>query len=442
MNMAWMKFFVPEVLRKMSGQGQNVVFNVIWLLGDKVLRLGVGLFVSVWVARYLGPEQFGVFNYALAFVALFSALATLGLDSIVVRALVRSPDAREEIIGTAFFLKLLGGGSVLFIAVSAVTVLRPQDSLSHWLVGIVAAGTIFQSFDVIDVWFQAQVKSKYVVYAKNSAFLAISIVKLALISLEAPLLAFAWAGFAEIIVGVSGLILAFNLQGHRVRAWSISSKRARDLLRDSWPLLLSDMVGMIYLRVDQVMLAQMLGDKDVGTYSVAVQLAEVWYFLPMIIYSSVLPSIIEARNVGDEFYYRRLQKIYNLMAFMGYAIAIPVSLCSGWIVEVLYGPSYAMAAPMLAGLVWAGLFVNLGVSRSLFLTSMNWTRLHFFTVLQGALLNVFLNMILIPVYGGMGAVISSICAYWFAAHGACFVLKPLHRTGFMLTKAIVYPKIW
>lgn len=164
---------IPSFIRiRLEGRTalQKILANTGWLFVDKILRMGVGLLVGVWVARYLGPEQFGLYNYALSFVALFSAFATLGLDGIVVRDIVRDPSYKNEILGTAFILKLLGGISTLILAVGAVSLLRPHDNLTRWLVGIIAAGTIFQAFDVIDFWFQSQVQSKYTVYAKNVAF--------------------------------------------------------------------------------------------------------------------------------------------------------------------------------------------------------------------------------------------------------------------------------
>jgi O-antigen/teichoic acid export membrane protein len=199
---------------------------------------------------------------------------------------------------------------------------------------------------------------------------------------------------------------------------------------------------MIYLRIDQVMLGEMVGSEEVGIYSAAVRLAEVWYFIPTAIYSSVYPSIVEARSISDELFYGRLQKLYNFMAFLAYAVAIPVTFMAGWAVELLFGHAYGRAGSMLAVLIWAGMFTNLGVARSTFLMSMNWTKVHFMTVFMGAIVNVLLNYILIPRYGGMGAVIASCVAYWVAAHGSCYLYKPLFRTGNMLTKAILYPKVW
>ena len=173
MNQSWTRLLPSFIRSRLEGRQtlQKIISNTGWLFADRALRMGVGLLVSVWVARYLGPTQFGQLNYVIAFVALFATFATLGLDGIVVREVVRNPAAEWEILGSAFMLKLCGGALTAVGAVVFISVLRPGDILSRWLVGIVAAGAVFQAFDVIDFWFQSQVLSKYVVLAKNGAFL-------------------------------------------------------------------------------------------------------------------------------------------------------------------------------------------------------------------------------------------------------------------------------
>jgi len=220
--------------------------------------------------------------------------------------------------------------------------------------------------------------------------------------MKAPLIAFAWAGLAEIAIGAAGAVIVYWLNGKHLRAWRANLEAAVSLLKDSWPLVFSSIVTMIYMRIDQIMLGQMVGDKEVGVYSVAVRLAEVWYFIPMAIYSSVLPAVVEAKSVSDELFYSHLQQLYNLMALIGYAVAIPMTLLAGWIVKILFGAAYAEAGPMLALLIWAGMFVNLGVARSAFLTTMNWTRIHLVTVFLGCIINVALNFLLIHLMAAWG----------------------------------------
>lgn len=444
MNQTWVKLLPGFLRRQVEGRAylQNVVGNTGWQFGDNLVRMAVGLVIGIWLARYLGPEQFGLFSYALALVALFAALGSLGLDDIMVRDIVRHPEDRHEILGTSLLLRLLGGTISLLAATGTIFLLRPDDGLSQGLVAIIAAGALFQSFHVIEFWFHSQVRAKYAVLAKNSAFLFCSLLKIGLILVAAPLIFFAWVALVEVMLGAAGLVIAYRVKSGSLRDWRVSLKKAKKLLHDSWPLMLAGMVVMVYLRIDQVMLGEMAGHQEVGIYSVAVRLAEVWYFIPTAIYWSVFPAIVEARAAGDELFYERLQKFYNLVALTAYAVAIPVALLAQWLVPLLFGADYARAGLMLAVLIWANIFSGLEMARSSFLTVMNWTRLYLLTVALGCVLNIVLNYWLIPLYGGMGAVIASLVAYWFAAHGSCFLFKPLFRTGRMLTRAMIYPRIW
>jgi O-antigen/teichoic acid export membrane protein len=234
----------------------------------------------------------------------------------------------------------------------------------------------------------------------------------------------------------------YRISGCHLGLWRSSAARAASLMKDSWPLIFSGIVTKIYMRIDQVMLREMVSPEEVGIYSASVRIAEVWYFIPMALSASVVPNIIQAKVESDELFFGKLQKFYNVMAFIGYVVAIPVCLLSQWLVELLFGAPYARAGLMLALLVWGGMFVNLGIARSAFLTTMNWTKVHFFTVFLGAVVNVLLNLLLIPHYGGMGAVIASCVAYWLAGHGSCYLYRPLFKTGNMLTRAIIYPRFW
>ena len=444
MNPSWLRL-LPAFLRKRIESRdylQNVLGNMGWLFADRIVRMGIGLLVGVWVARYLGPEQFGLLSYAYAFVALFSALSTMGLDSIVVREIVRDPSREEEVLGSTFLLKVIGGVSSLCLVIGCITFLRPPDPTTRLLVSIIAVGMVFQAFDTIDYWFQSQILSKYAVYAKNTAFLIASIGKVVLILSKGSVLSFAVVGIVESIIGSIGLVLAYKKTGHNIKNWRARRATAGSLFKDSWPLMLSGVMIMIYMRIDQVMLGMMVGSKEVGVYSVAVQLSEAWYFLPISIVSSVYPSIIEAKKTSDSLFIERLQKLYKLMSFTGYCIAIPVTFFGGYVLEILYGKEYLAAKPMLIALIWSILFTNLGVARSSFLATMNWNKLHFFTVLGGCFLNIIINILLIPLYGGFGAAVASCVSYWFAAHGACFLYRPLFKTGSMMTKALYNPRFW
>ena len=404
--------------------------------------MGVGLFVNIWITRYLGPEQYGLLSFAVAFVLLFSPLAQLGLDAVVVRNIIRNPSCRDETLGSAFVLKLIGGATAAALTLAALILLRPGDSTTLLLVAITVLGTLFQSLGVIDFWFQSQMKSRYSATARSFSVLATAALKVVLILGQAPLAAFAAAGIADIVLGSVGLIAAYRFCGQRMMAWQMTRAMARELLRDSWLLMCSDLVMLISVRLDKIMIGEMVGNRELGIYSVAALVAEGLAVIPAMASVAVFPSIVASRSESEELFYHRMQRYYNLMALLAYGTAIPATILAGWLIPLLFGEAYARAGDMLVGLSWAGFFYALMIARSYYLIAMNWVRLHFITDFLGCVVNVLLNICLIPRYGGWGAVAASIVAYGVAAYGSCFLFRPLRRTGIMMTKAILYPRIW
>jgi PST family polysaccharide transporter len=417
MNHAIIKFLPPFIMGRLEGRAslQNILANTGWLFADRILRMVVGLFVGVWIARYMGPEQFGVYNYALVFVGMFSALSNLGLDGIVVRNVVRDPARMDTILGTAFFLKFAGGIITVIVSVGAIMVLRPGDSVAGWLVGITAVGAIFQAFDTIDFWFQSQVKSKYTVYVRNGAFLIITLVKIILILTRSPLIAFACAGLAEIVAGAVGLVFTYRLHGYSLNKWRMSLPYAKELLADSWPLICSCLAVGFFMKIDQVMLREMIGSESAGIYAAATRISEIWYFIPIIIVSSVSPAIVDAKKIGEDIYYRRLRKLFQFTAGLAFAIAIPTTVLSKYFVLLLFGKSYAAAGPILAVHIWAALFYFLGIVQGPWNVTEGLTNLSLKRTLITAVVNIVLNFILIPKYSGIGAAISTVAAYFCGA---------------------------
>ncbi len=411
--------------------------NTSWPMGAKTLRLGVGLVVGIWVARYLGPEQFGLLSYAQSFVVLFTAIATLGLDGIVVRELVKHPEKRDSLLGTAFGLKLIG--AIMILPVLAIAVqLTSNDSYTNILVFIIASATIFQSFNVIDFYYQATVQSKYVALA-NAITLAISsAIKVGLILNEAPLIAFAAMVIFDSVVLSFGLIYFYLKQLKlKILNFKFSRTLAVELLRDSWPLILSGLVISVYMKIDQIMIKEMIDMEAVGQYAAAVRISEAWYFIPMVITSSLFPAIINAKKQSQSLYYARLQKLYDVMVWMAIAIALPMTFLSDWVVSLLYGEQYNQAGGVLMIHIWAGVFVFLGGVFGKYLTNENLTKITFYRTLFGMVMNVFLNTILIPKYGIKGAAMATLLGQFAANYMYDFFDKRLHCQLKMKTKSFL-----
>lgn len=438
MNQAWVRFLPSFVRTRLDGRFnlQRILANIGWLSADRVLRMGMGLVVGVWVARYLGPRQFGLLNFTVAFVALFGPLAALGLDSIVVRDIVRNPSNKNEILGTTFASKLTGGIIAFLLCVAIAFIIRPSDRLTHWLVGIIAAGMIFQPFDTIDLWFQSQIQSKYTVLAKNSAFLLIALVRIVLILTRAPLIAFAWAGLTEVALGALALIIFHRVNALRLLSWRVSFSRAKDLLRDSWPLILAGVAIMVYMKIDQVMLGMIVSDEEVGIYSAAVRVSEVWYFIPIVVSSSINPTFIRLYNESEELFYDKLKQVMGYFFWGTLCLSVAITIFSDKVINVLYGSDYAQAAGVLSIHIYSGIITSMGVVFSQKFVLDGTTRISFYGAVAGAVSNVILNLWLIGSYGAYGAAISTVISY---AMPVVFLSTVFDRKiGLVFLDSIVY----
>jgi polysaccharide transporter, PST family len=390
---------------------QAVLGNTGWLLLDKALRLLVGLAVTAWVARYLGPEQFGLFNYALALIALLAVLANAGLDLVVVRNIVRHPDEVESILGSALLLKALGSAIAVVFALAAAMLLSSGDSRFTWMVVLLALSLPAQALDPIELWFRANLQARHAVIARNGAFLVVSVARVLLIFHEAPLVAFAWAVLLESWLAALGLITAYRLRGGHLLAWRAVARHVHELVQQCWPLLLSGVMVGIYLRIDQVMLGRMLGSEAVGIYSAGIFFSELWYVIPSAIVMSMAPVFAKTREIDPLLYQRQLERLFRWLALASYAAAATMTLISQTLVVLMFGAQYADAAGVLAVHAWTGVFVALGVASSQYLMLEDLNRISLQRTAVGALLNVALNLVLIPRYGPMGAAWATLMSY-------------------------------
>lgn len=383
--------------------------NTSWMFAEQILRLIAGLLVGIWVARYLGPEQFGLFSYAIAFASIFGSIAKLGLDGVVVRDLVREPGKRDIYLGSAFWLKMVGA-MVTLVAIGFAMQFTSNDRATNLYIFIIASGIIFQSFEVIDFYFQSQVLSKFVSLCKMTQLLISSLLKIYFVITGADLIWFVVVSFVDQVSLAITLFIAYRHQkiGSFFRHFDLAV--ARQLIKDSWPLIFSALVVMIYMRIDQVMIKEMLGEKEVGLYSAAVRLSEVWYFVPIVITNSLFPAIVSAKRIGEALYYKRLQQLYTGLVWMAIVVAIATSFLSDWLIMFLYGEAYKEAGQVLLIHVWTGVFVFFGCAWSKWMLSENKIKTSSLFQINAMVWNVILNILLIPSYGIYGAAMSTLIA--------------------------------
>ncbi|NEP84259.1 MAG: flippase [Okeania sp. SIO3B3] len=423
---------LPQFLRHRLQNRTNlakVVGNIGWLFVDRIFQMAVGLIVGVWVARYLGPAQYGVLAYTFALGALVFPLSLLGLSTVAVQELVSKPDRKHETLGTAFVLQELAGLIAGFCMIGVAWWQNGVGSIELWLVTVAAISYLFR-VPAIDYWFQAQVQSKYTVWAMNAAVLTGAVVKIVVILLGAPIIVFAWIFTFEALLKMVFLVYAYRLTQESIWQWRFRWRTAAELLEQGWPLLLSGLAIIVYMKIDQVMLKSIAGDYAVGIYSVAVRLSEMWYFIPGALMVSVFPSLIRAKQVDPDFFNYRIQQALDLLVLVSVGVALPLTFVAEPLITLLFGAEFVEAGLILAIHIWAAVFVFIGVAQTRWLIVEGMNGFVMRQTVIGMVANIGLNLLLIPLYSGLGAAIATVISY--AAAG--WLANATHRRTWPLFK--------
>ncbi len=379
-----------------------------------MVKLTIGLYISIWVARYLGPEQFGIFNYAHSYVALFAIFSTLGLDGIVVRELVKGEYQRDELLGTSFILKLTGAFLVLSL-LAILAFFQSSNCQTNMIKLIIASAIICQSFNVIDFYFQSKVLSKFVVLSNLFSFLISSLIKIILILNKASLITFAFVVLFDSFILMCGLLYCYIKNNLKIKLWKFNFKAARNLLKDSWPLIISSVAVTIYMKIDIIMLKEFLGEYQVGLYSASSRISELWYIVPVLVTTSFFPAILNAKKKDEFIYENRLANLYKIMIYLAIIFSILVSYAAPYFMQLAYGSDYNEASEILIIQVWSSVFISILMISNKWLLAENKTKFIFIRGLIGAIINIILNYIYIPIYGVQAAAYTSLVTLIFTS---------------------------
>jgi len=405
---------MEQLIQKTSGFVQSHGFkryasNTSWLFLGRIFTLVIAFFVSTYVARYLGPNNYGILSYAIGIVGLFSFIANLGIDQIIYRELIKYPEKEADLLGSAMTLKFFGG-LIAYALLTITTLTIDHNWFISSLVLIIGATFIFTPLQTVNFYFQAKVASKNTALIQVVTVVILSIMKIAIVFFNKGIYYLAAVALVEPILYAAFYIYAYT-RSAPVRNWSYTRSTASLLLRDSWPFMIAVAFSLIYTRIDQIMIEHMLNATAVGIYSVGENMAEVWYFVPGIIITSLFPAIVNARTVNNGSYERRLFYFFILIAIVSLLFALPIHFLSGFIIWILYGSKYAGSAIILSVYVWAGIGYSIGVAATNYLTAENHRIAIFMSALAGAASNVILNFVFIPRFGIVGSAYATLISY-------------------------------
>jgi PST family polysaccharide transporter len=429
-----------NALRKVWVQGiqlRSIANNALWLLLSRLFRLVVVAAMAIWTARYLAPELFGVLNYGLAIAALFGPLGSFGIDQIAIRDIVRWPQQADDILAAAITLKALGGMLVTVIASLVAYALKPADFVGLFVALLAGIATIFNAASVVEIWFQSQARAKPILILQTMSLLFAFTFRALLILSGSSFEMFAWSVVVEAIVSSIIFLIGYRIVERKNLKPKIQMVLIKRMLKSSFPAMLSGIAIAFYMRLDQILLGHLATSETVGIYSVAVKLSEMWYFVPAAIVQSVFPTIVKSAALERSVYHAHLSVLFKFLVLFSYLVAIPVSLFANVIIDVLFGQAYSAAANVLAIYIWSGVAVALGIAREAYLVSEDLLPFSLLATLTGTLINIGLNIVLIPVLGALGSAIATVVAYSAAAIFSGLIYSKTRAVSILMLKSLM-----
>lgn len=384
----------------------KVFSNISWLVGGKVIQMLISLVVSVITARYLGPNNYGIIGYVTSYTAFFSALCNLGINGIIVKEYINNKEREGEYTCTAIILKLISSIICIIVFLIFVCLIHADDKIFIYISFLLSFSVIFNSFDVINYWYQSKLEAKKSTIVNTIAYVIIAIYRVVMLILKKDVRWFAFSNSLDIILIAILLIFFYHKDGGQ--KWKFSFSAAKQMLKQSYHLILSGIMVSIFAQTDKIMIGKFMTTTEVGLYTTAVAISGMWQFIPAAIIDSLRPVIMENKKKNETIYVRRLKQLYSIIIWLSIAYGILITIFGKLIIMVLYGSAYIGAIVALKIVVWYCSFSYLGSAKNIWLISEGKQKYEKWFTLIGAMTNILLNIIMIPKYGIVGASVATL----------------------------------
>lgn len=418
---------------------RGVLKSASWLMLERIVSMASALIVAIALTRHLGPADYGLLSFSLSFAAILVPIAALGLNEMVTRELVDRPGSEGAIMGTVLTIRKAAGIALLTLF-SLFCLFGPfPDDKTRFYAFVVMALAIAGDASIFRNWFSANDRLPLLARFNIVRKVAFTLTYFCLAAAGMGLQTFVWVAALDLASQAPTAWLAYRVAGiERVR-FSFDRRLIPELLGKSWPLALSSVAAMINLKVDIILLTLMAGEAEAGIYSVAAQLSEVWYVLPAMVMTAAFPAMLDRRRADPAGFGKFIQRWLDGFAAIAMLLAVTVSLVASHIVVFLYGAEYAAAAPILTIHIWAAVFVFMRALMSKWMIAEDLYLFSLLSHLTGAVVNVLLNLVLIPAYGGVGAAIATAISYSISSYFA-FALAGRTREMFIrMSRALIWP---
>lgn len=413
---------------------KNVASNAKWIIFCKIAQSLLQLLIGMLSARYLGPANYGLINYAKSVVAFAVPFTQLGFNATLVRELIEDPDKEGQIMGTSLVMSILSSllciGSVWLF----VTVANRGETQTIIVCVLYSISMMFQAMELIQYWFHSKLRSKYPSMIMLLSYVVVSAYKIFLLIAQKSIFWFAVVYSVE--YGVVGISLIFLFCNQSAQPLVFSGKIVLRLLSNSYPYIFSSLMVTLFQNTDHVMLKMISGDTENGYYSAAITSATVCSFVYAAIIDSMRPVILSAKKDGSKEYENHVSTLYCIITYLSIAQGLAFTLLAKPIVMILYGVDYLQTVPVLQMLVWYVSFSQMGRIRNIWILAEGKQKILWKINLVGAFINIAINAVLIPHCGAFGAAFASFITQVFTNFYLGFWIKDLRPNNQMLLTGI------
>lgn len=394
------------------------IHNTGWIMFAQIYQMVLSLLIGVISARYLGPSNYGTINYAASYISFFTIACALGLEGIVVKDMVDNRDNEGVILGSSIVMRLIAGFFSMIAVCVIAAVVNPGDKLLLVVVFLQSLVLLFNSFHIIDFWYQSLLQSKVSSVIKCIAYTGMSVYRVWLLVTAKSVEWFAFSTSLDSLIIAVLFMYRYKKDGeHKLKFCPSMSKH---LIGLSYHLIISSLMAVIYNQMDRLMIGKIIDQTHVGYYAAASTICHMWVFIPQALANSARPLIMELKGKDEELYIRRIKQLTGVTFWLGVFFAVAVTLLSHFIIDILYGADYAQARGPLLFIIWSTVFSSLSYTRSIWMISENKQKYNKQILICGVVVNLVLNSIGIPTVGINGAAAATL-----ATEITCCLIAPL-----------------
>lgn len=417
---------IDRFTRGLSDNKKKVFANIFWAMTGKIVNMAGALLVGILVARYLGPAQYGLMNYVISYVTLFTVISNFGLDDIEIRELSRQPDKKDYILGTCIRIRF-GFALLAFLLIVATLLIFRTDAFTSVMILVYAVTLFTGSFNLIRNYFTSIVKNEYVVKSEISRTIIGACIKIVLLWVKAPLEWFIVATMFDTVLVASGYCISYKRTVGKMSNWRYDSSIIPFYLKESFPLVLSGAAVIIYQRIDQVMIGNMIDKESVGYFATAGKFLDLILFLPMVLTQTITPLLVKAKERDREEYESKKQQFVSIVVWVAILLSVFVSLFAYWLIHFTYGDKYLLAVPILQIMAFKTVGMALSSSSGQIIIMERIQKWAFIRNIMGCLICVGFNLLLIPRYGVIGSAWVTILTVAFTGCLANIFIPPYHK---------------